>query len=56
MKFAQGAEDTGVIISYNTEGVGNKNKYNCVVKEGAVSINPVNWKLDDTYAAEECVI
>lgn len=53
LKFAQGAEDTGVIISYNTEGPGNKDKDNCVVKEGAISINPINWKLDDTYAASE---
>lgn len=53
LKFAEGADDTGVIISYNTEGPGNKEAYNCVVREGAVSINPVNWKRDDTYAAIE---
>ena len=53
LKFAEGADDTGVIISYNTEGVGNKEAYNCVVKEGAVSINPLNWKTDDTYASVE---
>lgn len=53
LKFAKGDRDTGVIISYNTEGPGNKEAYNCVVKEGAVSINPINWKLDDTYAAKE---
>lgn len=53
LKFAQGAEDIGVIISYNTEGPGNKDAYNCVVTEGAISINPINWKLDDTYASAE---
>ena len=53
LKFAKGDKDTGVIISYNVEGPGNKDAYNCVVKEGAVSINPINWKLDDTYAAKE---
>lgn len=53
LKFAQSANDTGVIISYNTEGTGNKEAYNCVVKEGAVSINPINWKTDETYAAKE---
>ena len=53
LKFAQGADDTGVIISYNTEGPGNKDEYNCVVTEGAISINPINWKLDDTYASAE---
>lgn len=53
LKFAQGADDTGVIISYNTEGAGNKEAYNCVVKEGAIAINPINWRLDDTYATKE---
>ena len=23
------------------------------MKEGAISINPINWKLDDTYASKE---
>lgn len=50
LNFAKTSDDTGVIISYNTEGPGNKEAYNCVVKEGAISINPINWKLDDTYA------
>ena len=50
LKFAQGADDTGVIISYNTEGPANKEKANVVVREGAISINPINWKRDDTYA------
>ena len=51
LKFAQGEADTGVIVSYNTEGPGNKEEYNCVVKEGAIAINPINWKLDETYAS-----
>ena len=50
LKFAQGADDTGVIVSYNTEGPGNQDRFNCVVQEGAVSINPVNWRRDDSYA------
>lgn len=50
LKFATGANDTGVIISYNTEGVGNKNATNIVVEKGAVSINPINWKTDGTHA------
>lgn len=50
LKFAEASDDTGVIISYNTEGPGNKDAYNCVVRDGAVAINPINWKLDDTYA------
>jgi hypothetical protein len=52
LKFATGATDTGVIISYNTEGVGNKNAYNMVVEKGAVSINPINWKTDGTKASK----
>ena len=51
LKFAEGADDTGVIISYNTEGAGNAN--NIVVLPGAISINPINWKLDETYASAE---
>lgn len=53
LKFAEGKDDTGVIVSYNTEGSGNKDQYNCVVREGAVAINPINWKRDDTYAPAE---
>lgn len=55
LKFAQASDDTGVIISYNTEGPGNKDAFNCVVREGAVSINPISWKLDDTYASNGSV-
>ena len=50
LKFAQGEDDTGVVISWNTEGPGNKDADNIVVLKDAVSINPINWKLDDTYA------
>ena len=53
LKFAERKDDTGVIISYNTEGAGNKEQYNCVVKEGAIAINPINWMRDDTYASKE---
>lgn len=52
-KFATGESDTGVIISYNTEGPKNveENAHNAVVLPGAISINPLNWKLDETYAS-----
>ena len=50
LKFATGATDTGVIISYNAEGEGNEN--NVVVLPDAIAINPINWKTDDTYASE----
>ena len=53
LKFATGESDTGVIISYNTEGPKNveENAKNVVVLPGAMSINPLNWKLDETYAS-----
>jgi len=52
LKFATGESDTGVIISWNTEGKKNveENAPNIVVLPGAISINPLNWKLDETYA------
>ena len=51
LKFAEGAKDTGVIISWNTEGKANKNQKNFVVApEGSIAINPINWKRDETYA------
>ena len=53
LKFAAGESDTGVIISWNTEGPKNvrENARNAVVLPGAISINPLNWKLDETYAS-----
>ncbi len=55
LKFATGESDTGVIISWNTEGPKNVegNVSNVVVLPGAISINPLNWKLDETYAPAE---
>ena len=52
LKFATGESDTGVIVSWNTEGPKNvaENAHNIVVLPNAISINPLNWKLDDTYA------
>lgn len=50
LKFAEEAGDTGVIVSWNTEGPGNKGQDNLVVEEHAVSINPINWKRDETPA------
>ena len=51
LKFAEGADDTGVIISWNTETPENKNVESAIVQKNAISINPLNWKRDDTYAA-----
>ncbi|MDL2253079.1 DUF3089 domain-containing protein [Ruminococcaceae bacterium OttesenSCG-928-I18] len=52
LRFAQGADDTGVIISYNTEApeIGGDNP---VWLEGAIAINPINWKRDGTEAPAE---
>ena len=52
LKFATGETDTGVIIAWNTEGPGNAetNANNIVVLPNTRSINPLNWKLDETYA------
>jgi len=51
LKFAEGSDDTGVIISYNTEAPGVTS--GPLVQPGAISINPVNWKLDGTPAPAE---
>ena len=48
LRFAEGADDTGVIVSWNTEGPGNWGNF-CVLP-GALAINPINWKRDATYA------
>ena len=52
LKFAEGESDTGVIISYHTEGPQNveENAHNVAVLPGGISINPLNWKRDETYA------
>lgn len=52
LKFATGESDTGVIISWNTEGPKNLevNASTAVLLPNAISINPLNWKRDETYA------
>ena len=52
LKFAEGATDTGVIVSWNTEGPANLEDgvKNMTLAPGGISINPINWKRDDTYA------
>ncbi len=51
--FAEGESDTGVIISWNTEGPENAGHESLVLEKDAVSINPLNWKRDSTYASKE---
>ena len=50
LKFAEGATDTGVIVSWNTEGPTNLKENNMTLAPGGISINPINWKRDDTPA------
>ena len=52
LKFATGESDAGVIISWNTEGPKNVevNAKTVVLMPNGISINPLNWKLDETYA------
>ena len=52
LKFATGECDTGVIVAWNTEGPGNVavNAKSVVILPETRSINPLNWKLDETYA------
>ncbi len=49
LKFAKGASDTGVIVSYNTEApkVAGKNP---VVLPGALAINPISWTRTEKLA------
>ena len=53
IRMAQGADDTGVVVSWNTEGPGNIGQHSLVVPEGSVCINPLNWRTDETYAGVE---
>ena len=50
LKFAEGATDTGVVVSWNTEGPANLKEKNMTLAPGGISINPINWKRDDTPA------
>ncbi len=47
--FAQGADDTGVLISYNTEAPGVAQESE-VWRPGSVAINPISWTRTDEAA------
>lgn len=49
LKFAESADDTGVIISYNTQAPDIEGN-NLLVSEGALVINPITWTRDETPA------
>jgi hypothetical protein len=52
LKFAEGATDTGVIISWNTEMPGVTER-NPVILGGAMVINPISWTRNETPATVE---
>ncbi len=51
LQFATGPDDTGVIISFNTQAPGVES--NPVVRPGALAINPISWTVDETLASKE---
>ncbi len=51
LKFATGPDDTGVIISFNTEAEGVTSSP--LVRPGALAINPISWTLTEAEAAKE---
>ncbi len=50
LPFAKGRYDTGVIISYNTMACSNA-EFNPFATSDAISINPINWRRDESYAS-----
>ena len=48
LKFAEGPDDTGVIISYNTQAPYVAIGANPVVLDGALAINPITWTREET--------
>jgi len=52
IKFAKGETDTGVIISWNTEGP-DATIDNFLLPKNTVAINPINWKRNEKLATVE---
>lgn len=53
LKFAEGPDDTGVIVSFNTQSPSVAPGGNFVVADNiGLVINPINWKRDETPASE----
>jgi hypothetical protein len=54
LKFATSESDTGVILSWHAEGPKNVEANgpipNVAILKNGISINPLNWKRDETYA------
>ena len=53
VRAATCADDTGVVVSWNTEGPDNIGHDSLVVAPGAISINPLNWRRDETPASAD---
>lgn len=51
IQMAQSAQDTGVIVTFNTEAP--EIETSLMVPETTLSINPLNWESDSTYAPAE---
>ena len=50
LRFAEGPDDLGVIISYNTQADSVNPPGNPVVLPGALAINPITWTTAETHA------
>lgn len=53
LKFASGADDTGVIISFNSEAENITDSLMIPAGTKTLAINPLNWKTDGTPAGKE---
>lgn len=53
LKFAEGPDDTGVIISYNTEGPTVSGPNPVLSGMIGIVINPITWTRDETLATKE---
>jgi len=52
LKFATKEDDINVVISFTTEGPTAAGK-SILLPENPMVINPLNWKIDDTYASKD---
>jgi hypothetical protein len=53
LKFANGPDDIGVIISYNTEAPEVVKGTNAVVLPDGIAINPITWTREETLATAD---
>lgn len=53
LRFAAGEDDTGVIISFNSEAENITNSLTIPSGTRTLAINPLNWKTDSTPASKE---